>query len=104
MQTNNEKNKQNIVEVTNFEQLPEMLERGRIDGIIATPSSLKSYTNKTNTMDSFAVRARYQEPLHFLFSKESVPEDVVLNFNKELSTLLKKGRVDAILESYLQLQ
>ena len=104
IQINNQKNKNNIVEVNTFEQLPEMLERGRIDGMIASPSNLKNYTDKTKAIDLFVVRARYQEPLHFLFSKKSAPRDVVLDFNKELSTLLNKGRVEAIIESYLQSQ
>lgn len=99
-QINDEKNKQNVVDVNTFEQLPRMLEHGRIEGMIATPETLKEHVEGLKSTKQFVVRARYQELLHFLFSKKSVPEGVVQSVNNELERLSRRGRLETIIESY----
>jgi polar amino acid transport system substrate-binding protein len=90
----------NVHKVSKFEQLPKMLELGRIDGMIATPKTLTQLYNPKEISNKFAVRARYQEKLHFLFSKKSVNKSFVDTFNKGLILLANNGRVDQTMESH----
>lgn len=83
-----------------FEQLPKMLDERRLEGIIATPASLALEVEKGGFENKFAVRAKYEEPLHFLFSKKAVSPKVISELNAALFKLSTSGRIRDILKKY----
>lgn len=89
-----------IIEVSDFEQLPKMLDANRINGIIAIPDQLKSKVVRNNFSHQFISNAQYQEDLHFMFSKESVPPRFVTDFNNALYQLIHNGHRSKILRKY----
>lgn len=89
-----------IIAVDLFEQLPKMLDRGRLDGIIATPESLKIEVAQKTFTHQFVSKARYEEQLHFLFSKKSVSPEIVVDFNAALLKLTHSGQQRQIFIKY----
>lgn len=80
-----------IIKVSSFGQLPKMLNADRVNGIVAIPEHLQSEVLKHTLSHPFAVRAKYREELHFMFSKQSVSSDVVANFNNALFQVVTSG-------------
>lgn len=99
---NDKKFKERVTFVTSFELLPKMLAMGRVDGIIAIPESLKKVIKTEQITTSFVDRAHYQEPLHYLFSRESVKPAVVIAFNEGFFKLTSEGRVGEIFRQHLK--
>ena len=91
-------NANNISRVSTFEQLPKMLRRGRVDGIIASPTALEKEIGKN--INKFASRAQYKEELHFMFSKQSVASDVVARFNNAIYEIIYSGDRKEIFNKY----
>jgi ABC-type amino acid transport substrate-binding protein len=92
--------KSQIVTVAVFEQLPQMLASGRVDAIIANPLVLAAERKKHGITAAFSPRAKYEEPLYFLFAKKSVPPAVVTEFNNRLFHLIAIGQRAAILAKH----
>lgn len=97
---NNDSYKDSIEYVGTFEQLPKMLAAGRLDGIIANPENLAATIAHDKIAKKFVARARYEEQLHFLFSKKSVKPEIVQEFNAVLFKYFNEGRLKGILKKY----
>lgn len=97
---NNPKYSNLIIEISDFEQLPKMLDVNRIDGIIANPDHLQSEVSLNNFSHQFISNAQYQEDLHFMFSKKSVPSRIVTNFNNALYRIIHNGHRSESLRKY----
>lgn len=86
-----------LVFVNKPESLPQLLGLGRVDGIIFSPDAIGRLGPEAPAME---VRARYAEPLHFLFSRATVDVAFVQRFNTAFYELLAAGRVEAIAARY----
>lgn len=95
-----EKNSDSIILVNDVKLLPRMLEAGRVNGIVITPEMLAEIGIAENKTYDFSIRAKYEEKLHFLFSKKSVSLHVVKKCNKAIEELLKKGRLEELTQLY----
>lgn len=97
---NDKKYETRLFKGVDLEQLLLMIDSGRIEGIIFTPETLEVMKNEIGIEVSLVPRARYEERLHFLFSKESVHLDIVARFNSALEKLIKNGRMKELTEKY----
>lgn len=86
-----------FVEVSTYEQLLMLLEKKRIDGIIASREVVETRCPKLGLdSDGFAEGEEFSEPLHFLFSKMSVPEHWMRDMNVALQIVLDAGDQDEV--------
>lgn len=79
-----------------------MLGLGRLDGVIADARSGQEEVKKLN-LSSIIVPSNLvitNQASHFIFSKKSVKQEFVENFDKTLNKLKANGLVKAILEKY----
>ena len=93
-------NKDFIISYPRFEQLPKVLKKNRIDGIIANPKHLKAEIAKNSFINNFEPRAQYKEELYFMFSKQSINPKIVLDFNNALYKLIYSGQRKQIFSRY----
>lgn len=86
-----------FIEVSEYEQLLMLLEKRRIDGIIASREVIETRCPKLGLdSDTFAEGEEFSEPLHFLFSKVSVPEHWMRDMNVALQIVLDAGERDEV--------
>ena len=86
-----------FIEVSEYEQLLMLLEKRRIDGIIASREVIETRCPKLGLdSDTFAEGEEFSEPLHFLFSKMSVPEHWMRDMNVALQIVLDAGERDEV--------
>lgn len=89
-----------VYKVPTFVQLPKMLNKDRLDGIVAIPEMLRTEIIQNNFSHKFSARAQYKEELHFIFSKNSVLPKLVAGFNNALYQFVYSGRRKKILLKY----
>lgn len=77
---------------------------GRIDGFIESRPVGADVARKEGVLDQVAVHPVpvSSDPTHLMFSKKSVPAQVVERFNDALATMKVNGRYDEIMNKYLQ--
>lgn len=90
-----------IIKTATFNQLTKMLDKDRLDGIIANPKMLRNSLKTENYRHKFTARAHYQEKLHFMFSKKSVTPKTVADFNNKLYQLIYNGEQEKIFKKHI---
>lgn len=91
-----------VVELPSEEHAFRMLALGRVDGVLADPFVAAHLVRQHQWQGVFRPMATvYQAPIHFLFSRQSVPGEWVSRFNRSLRTLQETGETDAIVKRYL---
>lgn len=95
------KHKEQIVRVSSFDVLPELLNRDRVQGIIANPYQLSEVALRYSIDDKkFVPIDFFEEELHFIFSRKSKKEKYILEFNNSLLKLIYTGKRDELLKKY----
>jgi len=76
---------------------------GRIDGFIGGRPVGIDIAKKEGVLAEIAVHPVpvSSDPVHFMFSKQSVTPDVVTAFNRALAEMKANGRSEAIMDAYL---
>ncbi|MHC4883496.1 MAG: substrate-binding periplasmic protein [Planctomycetota bacterium] len=92
--------KPKLLAANHVEQLPQLLDLGRVDGIVYNPQVMADQRANRDFKHVFEVRARYYERLHFLLSKKTVKPELVSRFNAALFKMMVEGRVEAIFQRY----
>jgi len=97
-----EKYKQHV-EVTNSAELSaRMVAAGRVDGTIGNRYTLSHTAKESGVRDKIrATNTVVQStPVHFMFSKKSVPQKVIHAYNQAIEKLKADGTIQAIVDKY----
>ena len=94
------KHKTNKV-VTDLQNI-RMLSKGRINGFLCEPILAKGEIKKQGLSHQIIEsNFRYSNGyVHFMFSKASVPQQIVKDFNKGLKIIIENGTYDKIISAY----
>ncbi len=95
--------KNHFNEVTDLSQNVKMLLKGSIDGLLADPIAMNTYSKLFNLQGKFTQLPLYiyQTEIHFMLSKSSMSKDLLQRFNQAITTLKKSGEIDKIILNIL---
>ncbi len=90
-------------EVTDLSQNVNMLLKGSIDGLLADPIAMSTYSEIFNLEGKFAQHPLhvYQTEIHLMLSKSSMSKDELNKFNQAISALKHSGEIDKIIHNAL---
>jgi len=94
--------KHHINEVIDIEQNISMLLKGRIDGLLADPNTIKAFCKKYNITDELIRYPLdiYKAEIHIMLSKKTVDKAILLKFNNAIKALQKEGKLTQILNKW----
>lgn len=96
--------KENYIEVANQALQPKMLERGRVDAVVADQTIFAYYTKQLEEKSGDVLKPvhtfAFAEPVSFppVFKSEKIKDD----FNEGLKNLLESGRHGEIFDDYIK--
>lgn len=88
----------------NAEESVRALAHGRVDGTIGNRYTLAYAAKQQGVLDEIRMTDTVvqREPVHFMFSKKSVPERIVRTFDKAIRALKADGRLKAMARDYVE--
>ena len=91
-----------LVKALNIEQNAELLINGRINGFLADPVAVKSFTEKYNLKDEFEKHPLliYQTNIHIMLSKKTFSKDDLAKVNQAIVELKKNGELNEVFERW----
>jgi polar amino acid transport system substrate-binding protein len=94
----NHKFRAHINEVLDIEQNITMLLKGRIDGVLVDPVTMKSFITKYQLENEFIALPFliYEAPIHLMLSKKSTDLTLLNTLNKAIKELTENGEIDKI--------
>jgi len=99
---NSKKFSQHINEVIDIEQNISMLLKGRIDGLLADPNTIKAFSQKFKIEGELALQPLeiYQADIYFMLSRKSLKRSTLEKFNQAIKDIKNDGTLNKILRSY----
>jgi polar amino acid transport system substrate-binding protein len=88
----------------NVDENVRALAHGRVDGTIGNRYTLAYAAHQVGVRDDIRATGTVvqREPVHFMFSKKSVPKRLVRTFNAAIADLKADGRLTALARGYVQ--
>ena len=95
--------KNHFNEVTDLSQNIKMLLKGNIDGLLADPIAMNTYSDFFNLQGKFTQLPLYiyQTEIHFMLSKSSMSPIDLAQFNKVITALKDSGELNKIINNTL---
>ncbi len=95
--------KNHFNEVTDLSQNVKMLLKGNIDGLLADPVAMNTYSDFFNLQGKFTQLSLYiyQTEIHFMLSKSSMSPIHLAQFNKVITALKDSGELNKIIHNTL---
>jgi polar amino acid transport system substrate-binding protein len=93
--------KNHFNEVTDLSQNVKMLLKGNIDGLLADPVAMKTYSEFFNLQGKFTQLSLhiYQTEIHLMLSKASMTQADLTRFDKAITVLKNSGEIEKILNN-----
>jgi polar amino acid transport system substrate-binding protein len=93
--------KNHFNEVTDLSQNVKMLLKGNIDGLLADPVAMKTYSEFFNLQGKFTQLSLhiYQTEIHLMLSKASMTQADLTRFDEAITVLKNSGEIEKILNN-----
>lgn len=94
-----------IIEVIDLEENVSKLLKGRIDGFLVDPITMKAFTEKYNLQNEFEQHDLeiYHDTIHIMLSKKSVPTSVLSRINDAINELKVSGQLNKMIINWSKL-